>query len=147
MLASKDLIYVPQGRAAPLAFDRADGSPRGAMGEAGGVFLHSIGGRDPAGRTAASKRERQRIRIADIRSKQPIASFSGTNRILVAGDLAWLSIDGKTEAAGSGKLRRSPGCDRSGGEQTESRRVNRLLSSWRKLKLPNKSSWDHGSGR
>ena len=95
MLASKDLVYVPQGRAAPLAFDRADGSPRGAMGEAGGVFCILSEDETLLAGPPHQKEKDNQIRIADIRSKQPIASFSGTNRILVAGDLAWLSIEGK----------------------------------------------------
>ncbi len=41
------------------------------------------------------KRKTTKSASRDIRSKQPIASFSGTNRILVAGDLAWLSIEGR----------------------------------------------------
>jgi outer membrane protein assembly factor BamB len=78
-----------------LAFDRADGSPRGAIGEAGGVFCILSEDETLLAGPPHQKEKDNQIRIADIRSKQPIASFSGTNRILVAGDLAWLSLDGK----------------------------------------------------
>lgn len=95
MLASQDLLYVPQGRAAPLAFDRSDGSPRGSVGEAGGVFC--ILSEDEMLLTGPSdqKSKENEIRISDARTKQAVASISGTNRILVAGRFAWLSIGGE----------------------------------------------------
>jgi hypothetical protein len=98
MLASKDLVYVPQGRAAPLAFDRTDGSPRGAIGEAGGVFCVLSEDEMLFAGPANQKASDDQIRIADARSKQAIASFGGTNRIVVAGDDAWLSAAGKLKS-------------------------------------------------
>ncbi len=42
------------------------------------------------------QRERDdQIRVADLDSNASVASFTGTNRILVAGDFAWLATDGK----------------------------------------------------
>ena len=65
------------------------------MGEAGGVFCILAEDETLLAGPPHQKEKDNQIRIADIRSKQPIASFSGTNRILVAGDLAWLSIEGR----------------------------------------------------
>jgi len=95
LLASTKRLFVPQGRAAPLAFDRGDGTPRGKIGEAGGVFC--VLSEDDmlfAGPPHQKERDDQ-IRVADVDSSASVASFSGTNRILVAGELAWLSTDGK----------------------------------------------------
>ncbi len=95
LLASSKKLFVPQGRAAPLAFDRGDGTPRGKIGEAGGVFC--ILSEDDmlfAGPPHQKERDDQ-IRVADLDSNASVASFTGTNRILVAGDLAWLATDGK----------------------------------------------------
>lgn len=95
LLASSKKLFVPQGRAAPLAFDRKDGKPRGKIGEAGGVFC--ILSEDDmlfAGPPHQKERDDQ-IRVADPDSNASVASFTGTNRILVAGDIAWLAADGK----------------------------------------------------
>ncbi len=95
LLASSKKLFVPQGRAAPLAFDRKDGTPRGKIGEAGGVFC--ILSEDDmlfAGPPHQKERDDQ-IRVANLDSNASVASFTGTNRILVAADLAWLATDGK----------------------------------------------------
>lgn len=95
LLASSERLFVPQGRAAPLAFDSQDGTPRGKIGEAGGVFC--ILSEDDmlfAGPPHQKEKDDQ-IRVADLGSNASVASFTGTNRILVAGDLAWLATDGK----------------------------------------------------
>lgn len=95
LLASSKKLFVPQGRAAPLSFDRGDGTPRGEIGEAGGVFC--ILSEDDmlfAGPPHQKERDDQ-IRVADLDSNASVASFTGTNRILVAGDFAWLATDGK----------------------------------------------------
>ena len=95
LLASSKKLFVPQGRAAPLAFDRKDGMQSGKIGEAGGVFC--ILSEDDmlfAGPPHQKERDDQ-IRVADLDSNAAVASFTGTNRILVAGDLAWLATDGK----------------------------------------------------
>ena len=98
MLASQELIYVPQGRASPLAFQRSDGRPQGAIGEAGGVFCVLSDDEMFFAGPSTQKATSDQIRIADPKSKQSIASFSGTNRILVAGNSAWLATDGKLKS-------------------------------------------------
>lgn len=98
MLASQELVYVPQGRSPPLAFQRSDGQPRGAIGEAGGVFCVLSEDEMFFAGPASQKAKDDQIRIADPRSKQAIASFSGTNRILIDGSSAWLATDGKLKS-------------------------------------------------
>ncbi|MCA9139809.1 MAG: PQQ-binding-like beta-propeller repeat protein [Planctomycetales bacterium] len=95
MLASSDRIYVPQGRAAPLAFDLASGRSLGAIGEAGGVFCVLTEDEMLLAGPEDQKSTSQQMRIADGRSNQHLATFSGTNRILVEGEKAWIPTAGK----------------------------------------------------
>ncbi len=98
LLASSELFYVPQGRAAPLAFRRADGEPRGAVGEAGGVFCILTEDEMLLAGPPDQKSDEEEIRIADLQSNRAIASFAGTNRILVDKSNAWLSIGGELKS-------------------------------------------------
>ncbi len=95
LLASSSRIYVPQGRAAPLAFDLTSGEPLGAIGEAGGVFCILTEDEMLLAGPDDQKSASDQIRIADGQTRQPMASFSGTNRILVAGRFAWIPAGGK----------------------------------------------------
>lgn len=95
LLASNKTFYVPQGRSAPLAFRRGDGELLGAVGEAGGVFCILTEDQMLLTGPDDQKSPESEIRIADLNSSQSVASFAGTNRILVDGDYAWLSIGGE----------------------------------------------------
>ncbi|MCS7466997.1 PQQ-binding-like beta-propeller repeat protein [Stieleria sp. ICT_E10.1] len=95
LLASSERIYVPQGRAAPLAFEMADGSRLGAIGEAGGVFCVLTEDEMLLAGPQDQKSSSDQMRLADARSRQRLATFSGTNRILVAGERAWIPTAGK----------------------------------------------------
>ncbi|QEF97111.1 outer membrane biogenesis protein BamB [Stieleria maiorica] len=94
LLASHDRIYVPQGRAAPLSFDLGDGKNLGAIGEAGGVFCVLTEDEMLLAGPQHQKETDSQMRIADGRSRQRLATFSGTNRILVDGDHAWIPSGG-----------------------------------------------------
>ncbi len=95
LLASSERIYVPQGRAAPLAFDMAGGNPLGAIGEAGGVFCVLTEDEMLLAGPQDQKSSSDQMRLADARSRQRLATFSGTNRILVSGERAWIPTAGK----------------------------------------------------
>jgi outer membrane protein assembly factor BamB len=95
LLASSQWIYAPQGRAAPLSFRRTDGQPGGSVGEAGGVFCILTEDEMLLAGPKDQKSVNEEIRIADLQSNRAIASFAGTNRILVDGPHAWLSIAGE----------------------------------------------------
>lgn len=95
LLASKQRIYVPQGRAAPLAFDSTSGSSLGAIGEAGGVFCVLTEDEMLLAGPQNQKSSDQQVRVADGQSKRRLATFSGTNRIIVAGKRAWIPTAGK----------------------------------------------------
>ena len=95
LLASSKRIYAPQGRAAPLSFDIATGKPLGAIGEAGGVFCILTEDEMLLAGPQHQKASDNEVRLADAQNRQRIATFSGTNRILVEGDHAWIPIGDK----------------------------------------------------
>lgn len=124
LLASKERVYVPQGRAAPLAFDLASGSSLGAIGEAGGVFCVLTEDEMLLAGPQNQKSSDQQMRVSDGRSKRRLATFSGTNRILVAGQHAWIPTVGKLKM-----LDRSTYID----AQVTAAKANRILND-KKLK-------------
>jgi hypothetical protein len=129
MLASDDLIYVPQGRAPPLAFNRSDGAPQGAIGEAGGVFCVLSDDEMLFAGPPTQKAANAQIRIADPRSKRSIASFSGTSRILVAGQSAWLSANGKLKSLNRHRfVEAQREIDRAAGELEEAKKAKQELA-------------------
>jgi hypothetical protein len=65
------------------------------VGQAGGVFCILSEDEMLFAGPPNQKQAEDQIRIANVGSKEAIASFGGTNRILVAGDNTWLSVDGK----------------------------------------------------
>ncbi|MEL6108582.1 MAG: PQQ-binding-like beta-propeller repeat protein [Planctomycetota bacterium] len=95
LLASSERIYVPQGRAAPLSFDLNTGNALGAIGEAGGVFCVLTEDEMLLAGPQTQKESTDQIRIADAASKRRVATFGGTNRILVDGAKAWIPSGGK----------------------------------------------------
>ncbi len=95
MLAFGQRMYLPQGRAAPLAFDLRSGDPLGAIGEAGGVFCILTEDEMLLAGPPNQKESNDQIRISDGKTKQRMATFSGTNRILVSGEQAWIPSNGK----------------------------------------------------
>ncbi|MCG8651102.1 MAG: PQQ-binding-like beta-propeller repeat protein [Pirellulales bacterium] len=95
LLASTDRLYAPQGRSAPIAFDFSSGKLLGAIGEAGGVFCILTEDEMLLAGPPHQKESDDQIRIADGKTSQRTASFSGTNRIVVAGSAAWIPAHGK----------------------------------------------------
>jgi len=95
LLASRSLIYVPQGRAAPLAIDRASGELRGSVGSAGGVFCILSPEEQLIAGPPNQKSAEEQVRIADLHSDSALVSFSGTNRILIDQQYAYLLAEGK----------------------------------------------------
>ena len=92
LLASPDRLYVPQGRSAPLTFERDTGKGLGSIGEAGGVFCILTEDELLLAGPQNQKAGDSEIRIARGGEKKRVATFSGTERIVVAGGLAWMHI-------------------------------------------------------
>jgi hypothetical protein len=92
LLASPTKLYVPQGRAAPLTFDRADGSFRGMIKEAGGVFCVLTEDEMLLTGPQNQKAPDNQVRVADVETKRRLATFGGTERVLVSGNRAWMHV-------------------------------------------------------
>ncbi len=95
LLASQDRVYAPQGRSAPLAFQKVDGKPIGAVGEAGGVFCILTEDEMLLAGPNTQKEKQYQIRMTSIGESKALASFAGTDRMLVAGGDAWFSVGGQ----------------------------------------------------
>lgn len=98
LLASSNRVYVPQGRAAPLAIDFKTGDSLGAIGEAGGVFCILTEDEWLLAGPQNQKSPTDEIRVADASNRNRMASFSGTNRIVIDGAHAWLPAGGKLKS-------------------------------------------------
>ncbi len=95
LLASTKRLYVPQGRAAPLAFSVSNGKSLGAIGEAGGVYCILTEDEMLLAGPSNQKSADSQIRVADGDSGRRLATFSGASQILVSRNLAWIPTIGK----------------------------------------------------
>lgn len=95
LLASDERIYVPQGRAAPLAFNSSDGASIGPIGEAGGVFCILTEDEMLLTGPQNQKSPTDQMRVADALNRERLATFSGANRIIVDGQKAWVPTAGQ----------------------------------------------------
>jgi outer membrane protein assembly factor BamB len=95
LLLSEESVIVPQGRVAPLVFERATGEPQGTLAGGGGSFclltdddqiLHGPGNKD--GWITAS--------AANSRAK--LASYARGNAIVVEGETAYMLSDKRLAA-------------------------------------------------
>ena len=87
-LVGQGKLFSPQGRAAPLVYDLTDGTPKGAIGHAGGVFCLL----DESGRLIAGPPNQRagddQIRVVDPVTNQQLVTFNGAARVVIAGDVA-----------------------------------------------------------
>lgn len=90
MLAGGGSLYIPQGRAAPIALNQADGKKTGTIGQAGGTFcLLTEENQLIAGPPNQKERDEQ-LRIADPNSGKRLTTFNNTTRVVVAQGKAYL---------------------------------------------------------
>jgi outer membrane protein assembly factor BamB len=104
MLSGGDLVFVPQGRSAPLAFKFADGAPAGTIGHAGGVTCVLTDDNSLLAGPQNQKSADNQIRLTQLGSKKPLATFNHTNRVTVAGTLAYLHSRDKLRAVDLGSM-------------------------------------------
>jgi len=96
-LASSNRLYVPQGRVPPLVFDRETGKSLGSLdGKGGGGCFIVLTDDDrvlhgPGNKTGW-------ISESNAETKQRLASFSGGNAMVVAGEHAYLLTDDRLSA-------------------------------------------------
>jgi outer membrane protein assembly factor BamB len=95
MLASPSRLYVPQGRSAPMVFNRTDGSHLGNLEGGGGVFAvltpDAQFAHGPGNKTGW-------ITVSAAETREKIATFSGGNAMVVAEDRAYILKDTELEA-------------------------------------------------
>lgn len=93
MLASDTTLFVPAGRSNPTAYKRADGTELGSIPGAGGAYAVVDQGTVIGGPGIRDKK----LEVSDAKTRQSLASFGGL-RMAVAGDLAFVQYEDKTEA-------------------------------------------------
>ena len=90
LLASKTKLYVPQGRRAPMVFDRAAGRNEGTLGGGGGVFVlltqdeHVYHG--PGNKTGW-------ITDSNAQTRDSFATIQNARRMLVSQDTTYVLMD------------------------------------------------------
>ena len=98
LLAGGGLIYVPQGRAAPLAFEQEDGKAAGSIGHAGGVTCVLTEDNKFLAGPASQKPTSEQIALTDLATGKPVATFNHTNCVTVSGKIAYLHSRDKLRA-------------------------------------------------
>ncbi|MCP3920436.1 MAG: PQQ-binding-like beta-propeller repeat protein [bacterium] len=96
LLANETSLIVPQGRVAPLVFDRATGASRGVLGGGGGSFVLLSGDRvlhGPGNKTGW-------ITDSNSASREVIASYDRGNAIVVGDEASYLLSDRTLAALG-----------------------------------------------
>ncbi len=90
LLASQDSLYVPQGRAVPLVFEKATGKRQGSIPDAGGTYCLLTEEDQLISGPHNQKAKDQVLRVADGGRRSHLLTFQGTNRILVNKQFAYL---------------------------------------------------------
>ena len=90
LLASKDSLYVPQGRSTPLRYERGTGSRISAVEGMGGVYCILTEDEQLVGGPANQKNKDDVIGVRDPQTNEAIVSFNGSNRVLIDGAMAYL---------------------------------------------------------
>ncbi len=90
LLASKDSLYVPQGRSTPLRYQRGTGSRVSAVEGMGGVYCILTEDEQLVGGPANQKSKEDVTGVKDPQTNEAIVSFNGSNRVLIDGAMAYL---------------------------------------------------------
>ncbi|MBR9760438.1 PQQ-binding-like beta-propeller repeat protein [bacterium] len=94
MLTGGAQLYIPQGRAAPIAFDQENGKRTKQIGQAGGVFCLLTEDNQLIAGPPNQKEQNEQIRIADTSSGKRLTTFNNTTRVVVSKGKAILhSVD------------------------------------------------------
>jgi outer membrane protein assembly factor BamB len=94
ILAGGDRLYIPQGRAAPVALTQRDGKTTGTIQQAGGTFCLLTEDNQIIAGPPTQKEKDEQLRLADPATGKRLATFNNTNRVVVAKGKAYLhSLD------------------------------------------------------
>jgi outer membrane protein assembly factor BamB len=98
LLASSDALYAPQGRSVPMKFGIADGKKEGGVTGSGGIYCVLTEEEQFIAMPANQKEREDTIRITGRDGGEALLSFSGVDRLLVAGRLAYYHQGGELKA-------------------------------------------------
>ncbi len=98
LLASAETLYAPQGRAAPLLFNRTDGARLRDVAGAGGTFCLLTEEEKLVAMPSSQKAADDVIGITDPEGGSARLSFAGADRLVVRGGDAFLHQRGKLRA-------------------------------------------------
>ena len=90
LLSSSDSLYAPQGRAAPIVFDKTTGKRRGSIPNAGGTYCLLTDDDQLISGPKNQKEKNQVLQVADGTQRNHLLTFQGTNRMLVNKGFAYL---------------------------------------------------------
>ncbi|NIA15183.1 MAG: PQQ-binding-like beta-propeller repeat protein, partial [Nitrospiraceae bacterium] len=90
LLASSTKLYVPQGRSAPMVFDRTSGTRLGDLEGGGGVFVMLT---EDARVVHGPGNKTGWITESNAETRDKIASYPKGNRLLIRGDRAFVLTD------------------------------------------------------
>ena len=90
LLSTADILYMPQGRSAPMRFDMATGKGKGSVGGSGGVFSILTPDEQFISGPNNQKPSQSEIRFFGGPKDKMVLSFQGMNRIVVAGERAFI---------------------------------------------------------
>lgn len=94
MLAASDRLYIPQGRAAPIALNQSDGKKTGTITQAGGTFCLLTDNNQLIAGPPNQKERDEQLRLADPNSGKRLTTFNNTTRVVVDQGKAYLhSVD------------------------------------------------------
>ncbi len=97
-LASKDHIYVLQGRSAPIVFNRDEGKKRGTIGGEGGIYALITEDNSFIAGSPSQKVDYFKETTESGESRDQMASYEGANRIVIDGGVAYLHAKGELSA-------------------------------------------------
>jgi outer membrane protein assembly factor BamB len=136
LLASSDSLYAPQGRAAPIVFDKATGKRRGSIPNAGGTYCLLTDDDQLISGPKNQKEKDQVLQVADGTKRNHLLTFQGTNRILVNKGFAYLhqgesltALDRVPYATLQGEKRKLLGKQAAIAKQLKSRKNDQALKA------------------
>jgi hypothetical protein len=99
LLASKQVLYAPQGRSVPLTYDMIAGGRQASLGGSGGVFCILTEEEQLIAMPSSQKEKQDELSIRDPKNNNAaLLTLSGTKRMIVKDNLAYLH-QGKEVAA------------------------------------------------
>ncbi|NNE92170.1 MAG: PQQ-binding-like beta-propeller repeat protein [Verrucomicrobiales bacterium] len=85
LLASRERLYVPQGRSAPLVFDKATGKRLADVKGSGGVWCILTASEELIAMPQNQKKKEDTVQLTNAQTRESILAVAGANRMLAFG--------------------------------------------------------------